>query len=158
MIERIACETKGDTSNLEKPILTQKNNCLQHNELLMQDSCKHSENDSLSITPNYSLWKGEIIYSGRSAPKKPKLLHHAGLVLLTPWLDQVTGDLEKHRDIIRQWFAQVLLGAVNHEQSKTLAFSSLEFLVGPSVSALNHQRYLLRAFGRHRAHISDVET
>ncbi len=97
----------------------------------------------MSLTPNHSLWKGEIIYSGRSAPKKPRLLHHAGLVLLTPWLDRVTGDLEKHRDIIRQWFAQVLLGAVNHEQSKTLAFSALGFLVGPSVRALNHQRYLL---------------
>ena len=118
MIERIACETKGDTSNLEKPILTQKNNCLQHNELLMQDSCKHSENDSLSIIPNYSLWKGEIIYSGRSAPKKPRLLHHAGLVLFTPWLDQVTGDLEKHRDIIRQWSLNYLFYLDNQDKTR----------------------------------------
>lgn len=35
-----------------------------------------------------------------------------------------------------QWFAQVLLGAVNHEQSKTIAFSSVKFLVGPSVRAI----------------------
>ena len=136
-------EIEMSTSNLEQPILDQENNCLQYNELLRRDSCGPGENDSMNLTPNYSLWKGEIIYSGRLAPKKPKLLHHAGLVLFTPWLDQVTGDLNKHRDIIRQWFAQVLLGAVNHEQSKTIAFSSLEFLVGPSVRALNHQRYLL---------------
>ena len=139
-----SCELEMSTSNFEQPIIDQENNCLQYNELLRRDFCGIGENDSMNLTPNYSLWKGEIIYSGRSVPKGPKLLHHAGLVLFTPWLDQVTGDLNKHRDIIRQWFAQVLLGAVNHEQSKTIAFSSLEFLVGPSVRALNHQRYLLR--------------
>jgi len=138
-----SCEIEVNTPNLEKSILSQTNNCIQHNELLMHDSCRLGENDSMNLTPNYSLWKGEMIYSGQSVPEKPKLIHHAGIVLFTPWLDQVTGHLNKHRDIIRQWFAQVLLGAVNHEQSKTIAFSSLEFLVGPSVRALNHQRYLL---------------
>ena len=103
-----SCETEVNTCSLERPILSQENNYLQHNDLLMQDSCKHNENDSLSITPNYSLWKGEMIYSGRSAPKRSKLVHHAGLVLFTPWLDQVTGDLTKHRDIITEIFSRWL--------------------------------------------------
>ncbi len=138
-----SCESVVNTSNLERPILTQGNNCLQDNEFTTDASSRLNENPSEQITPNYSLWKGEMIYSGRPVSKRPKFVHHAGLVLFSPWLDQVTGDLNKDRNIIRQWFAQVLLGAVNHEQSKTISFSSLEFLVGPSVSSLNHQRYLL---------------
>lgn len=139
-----SCESVVNTSDIKQPIQIQENNCLRYNELLMQDSYRHNGSNSLGITPNYSLWKDQMVYSGRPLPEKPRLVHHAGLVLLTPWLDQVTGDLNNHRDIIRQWFAQVLLGAVNHEQSKMISFSSLEFLVGPSVRALNHQRNLLR--------------
>ena len=133
-----SCESVVNTDNLERAFLGQGNTCLHDKEFSPHASSKLNE-----VTPNYSLWKCEMIYSGRAVAKRPRLVHHAGLVLLSPWLDQVTGDLNRHRDIIRQWFAQVLLGAVNHEQSKTIAFSSLEFLVGPSVSALNHQRYLL---------------
>jgi len=138
------CESVVNTDNLERAFLSQGHNSLQDNEFTTTHGCsKLNEHPTEQATPNYSLCKGEMIYSGKAVPRRAQLVHHAGLVLFSPWLDQVTGDLNKHRDIIRQWFAQVLMGAVNHEQSKTIGFSSLEFLVGPSVSALNHQRYLL---------------
>jgi hypothetical protein len=138
-----SCEVEMNSSDLERSIPAQGNNCLRYDELSKLDSGKLSENDSINLTPNNSLCKGQMLYSGQPMPDKPKLVHHAGLVLLTPWLDQVTGDLTKHRNIIRQWFAQVLLGAVNHERSKILSFSSLELIVGPSVRSLNRQRYWL---------------
>ena len=136
-------EVEMHSCNLERPIPNQENNSLQYDELAKLDSGKIGESDSTDLSPNLSLCKGEMLYSGQAIPEKPQLVHHAGLVLLTPWLDKVTGDLSKHRNIIRQWFAQVLLGAVNHERSKILSFSSLELIVGPSVKSLNHQRYLL---------------
>ena len=102
------------------------------------------ENDSAVSSPNYSLCKGEMFYGGKSVSKGPRLVHHAGIVLFSPWMDLVLGDMSKDRHIIGQWFTQILLGAVNHEQSKRLSFSSLEFLIGPSVSSLNHQRRLLK--------------
>jgi len=139
-----SCEVEIKASNPEQSIPNQESNSLRYDELSELDSGKIGESDSENLTPNYSLCKGEMLYSGQPIPDKPKLVHHAGLVLLTPWLDQVTGGLSKHRNIIRQWFAQVLLGAVNHEQSKILSFSSLELMVGPSVKSLNHQRFLLR--------------
>ncbi|MDP6736578.1 MAG: hypothetical protein QF732_08780 [Nitrospinaceae bacterium] len=102
------------------------------------------ENDSAVSSPNYSLCKGEMFYGTKSISKWPRLVHHAGIVLFSPWMDLVIGDMSKDRHIIGQWFTQILLGAVNHEQSKRLSFSSLEFLIGPSVSSLNHQRRLLK--------------
>jgi len=50
--------------------------------------------------------------------------------------------IAKH-PIVRQWFASILLGSVNHEQSKKLCFKDLELLVGPQIKSLNHQRKLL---------------
>ena len=94
--------------------------------------------------PSQSLWKGDMPYSGVPVSKKPRLVHHAGVLLFSPWMDRVIGDVRENRNINRQWYAQVLLGAVNHEQSKRLSFSSLEVLIGPTVRALNHQRKLLK--------------
>ena len=100
-------------------------------------------------TRNNSLRRGEMVYSGRKVSEHPKVYHHVGMVLLSPWLDELTGDLTEHHDIIRQWFGQVLQGAVNHERSKTLGFSSLDFLVGPSVRSINYQRHLLKGIATH---------
>lgn len=50
------------------------------------------------------------------------LLHHAGLLLMTPMIEELTKDWRVRPDLPRQWIAQVLLGAVNHEQSKQLNF------------------------------------
>lgn len=108
------------------------------------NSCESEEIEidiegNTASTANNSL-RGEMIYSGQRVPEEPKLYHHAGLVLLSPWLDEVTGDIREDKEIIRQWFCQVLQGAVNHEQSKRLSFSSMDFLVGPTVRSIHYQR------------------
>jgi hypothetical protein len=81
--------------------------------------------------------------SGRSVPEKPTLCHHAGVLLMSHWMDDLTAQWSVQPNLVRQWVAQVLLGALNHEQSKRLSFSSLEWLIGPAIRSVNHQRGLL---------------
>jgi len=95
----------------------------------------------LSASRNYSLQS--MPCSGRAVPEKPTLCHHAGVLLMSHWLDTLTDEWPVQPDLVRQWVGQVLLGAVNHEQSKRLSFSSLEWLIGPAIRSLNHQRRLL---------------
>lgn len=97
----------------------------------------------LPATRNYSLPPGGLPCSGRSVPEKPTLCHHAGLLLMSHWIDALTAKWPVQPDLIRQWVGQVLLGAVNHEQSKRLSFASLSWLIGPAIRSLNHQRRLL---------------
>jgi len=95
----------------------------------------------LSTTRNYSLQS--LPGSGRAVPQQPTLCHHAGVLLMSHWIDALSVEWPVHRDLVRQWLGQVLLGAVNHEQSKRLSFSSLSCLIGPTVRSVNHQRHLL---------------
>jgi len=95
----------------------------------------------LSATRNYSLHS--MPGSGRAVPEQPTLCHHAGVLLMSHWIDALTAEWPVRPDLVRQWVGQVLLGAVNHEQSKRLSFSSLEWLIGPTIRSLNHQRHLL---------------
>lgn len=92
-------------------------------------------------TRNYSLQS--LPGSGRAVPEQPTLCHHAGILLMSHWIDALSADWPVHRDLVRQWVGQVLLGAVNHEQSKRLSFSSLSWLIGPAIRSVNHQRHLL---------------
>ena len=135
-------DTEKDGNNRKE---LQKSNYPPDSELGDDESADSlTESASAVSSPNYSLCKGEMFHGGKSVSKGPRLVHHAGIVLFSPWMDLVIGDMSKDRHIIGQWFTQILLGAVNHEQSKTLSFSSLDFLIGPSVSSLNHQRRLLK--------------
>lgn len=95
----------------------------------------------LSATRNYSLHS--MSGSGQAVPAQPTLCHHAGILLMSHWIDMLTTEWPVRPDLVRQWVGQVLLGAVNHEQSKRLSFSSLEWLIGPAIRSLNHQRALL---------------
>ena len=97
----------------------------------------------LSVTRNYSLPPRGLPCSGRSVPEKPTLCHHAGVLLMSHWMEELTAHWPVQPALVRQWIGQVLLGAVNHEQSKRLSFSSLEWLIGPVIRSVNHQRHLL---------------
>jgi len=97
----------------------------------------------LSATRNYSLPARGLPCSGRSVPEEPTLCHHAGVLLMSHWMDELTAHWPVQPALVRQWVGQVLLGAVNHEQSKRLSFSSLEWLIGPVIRSVNHQRHLL---------------
>jgi len=105
----------------------------------------------LSATRNYSLPPLGLPCSGRSVPEEPTLCHHAGVLLMSHWIDELTAHWTVQPALVRQWVAQVLLGAVNHEQSKRLSFSSLEWLIGPVIRSVNHQRRLL-------GELADTET
>ncbi len=106
---------------------------------------RDSENAAIGSFPaatrNYSLQS--LPGSGRAMPAQPTLCHHAGVLLMSHWIDTLSADWPVQPDLVRQWVGQVLLGAVNHEQSKRLSFSSLECLIGPAIRSLNHQRHLL---------------
>jgi len=110
------------------------------------NSCGRAEENAaigsfLPATRNYSLQS--MPGSEKEVPEKPTLCHHAGVLLMSHWIDAFTTAWPVRPDLVRQWVGQVLLGAVNHEQSKRLSFSSLECLIGPTIRSLNHQRHLL---------------
>ena len=94
----------------------------------------------LPTTRNYSLQSRGLPCSGRGVPEQPTLCHHAGLLLMSHWIDALGAGWCAQPDLVRQWVGQVLLGAVNHEQSKRLSFSSLDWLIGPTIRSVNHQR------------------
>lgn len=95
----------------------------------------------LPLTRNYSLQS--MPGSDHPVPGNPTLCHHAGALLMSHWIDALSAGWPVHRDLVRQWVGQVLMGAVNHEQSKRLSFSSLSWLIGPTIRSVNHQRHLL---------------
>ena len=109
-----------------------------------EDASENSaESSFLPASRNYSLPLRGLMCSGRSVPEKPTLCHHAGVLLMSHWMDDLTAQWPVQPNLVRQWVAQVLLGALNHEQSKRLSFSSLEWLIGPAIRSVNHQRGLL---------------
>lgn len=95
------------------------------------------------VSRNYSLPAQGLPSSGRSVAEQPTFCHHTGILLMSHWIDALTAGCPVQPDLIRQWVGQVLLGAVNHEQSKRLSFSSLEWLIGPTIRSVNYQRRLL---------------
>lgn len=57
-------------------------------------------------------------------------LHHAGILIFSPWLHKINELIENKGYILRQWLAVIFLEAVNIEQSKYLDFDSLSILLG----------------------------
>lgn len=83
--------------------------------------------------------------SGMPVPQHPMLLHHAGGVIFSPWLDLVGFDRPDELQMHGQWLAQILQGAVNVEQSKKLCAPDLALLNGPVFPSQNRQRNELSA-------------
>jgi hypothetical protein len=82
---------------------------------------------------NSSTQPGVMPFSGQEIPERGRFLHHAGLVLLYPWLDLILAGWPDNLSLLRQLFTQVLCGAVNHEQTKAMHMPSLKVLCGPTV-------------------------
>lgn len=79
--------------------------------------------------------------SGQSVGERPQAVHHAGQVLFSPWLDLVAaGGLAPAGSMQAQWLGQVLQGAVNIEQSKSICAASLALFTGPVVPGRETQR------------------
>ncbi len=108
---------------------------------------------------NYSLPppQATLPISGHEVSEIPQLHHHAGLLLASRWMDEVTKDWGEREELVCQWLGQVLLGAVNHEQSKRLNFSSLEVFTGPTIRSQSYQRILLGEIAHSEATSSLLE-
>ncbi len=75
-----------------------------------------------------------------SWPHGVQLSQHAGLFLLLPWFENT---FRTAPEIVRQTAAQILLGAVNQEQSKKIDFPGLELFVHKPVCDITYQHTLL---------------
>jgi len=94
------------------------------------DPCLEGESSRNRSLPSAH---GIMPFSGREVHPGSRLLHHAGLALLYPWLEQTLVGWPDNPSLVRQLFAQVLCGSVNHEQTKTTHLESLSVLCGPVV-------------------------
>jgi hypothetical protein len=82
----------------------------------------------LSWTPGQSVW-----------------CEHAGVLLFSRALNQVSAVVQPPQPLLRQWSATLLLGAMNIEQTKFLNWQDLELLLGTVVRFAAPQRDLLKS-------------
>jgi len=73
-------------------------------------------------------------------PESPVISQHAGLVILSSWLDKT---LSSHPPIIGQTAAQILCGSVNPEKSKLIDYNGLEAIISDVIRDIDHQHTLL---------------
>ena len=66
--------------------------------------------------------------------------HHAGVLLFSDFLNELKGSITHGTQLITQWLAVILLGAVNIEQTKLLNHPSLNRFLGQSLPNRHQQR------------------
>lgn len=81
--------------------------------------------------------------SGKEAPTTTRIIHHAGQILFSVYMDAFTALRAHARGVQTQWIGQVLQGAVNIEQSRLICAPSLELFTGPVTSSPDDQRTAL---------------
>ena len=106
--------------------------------------CESLSETSLAAGPsrNSSNRRGVMPFSGQEVGESTRFLHHAGMTLLYPWLELVMAGWPDTPSLVRQLFAQVLCGSVNHEQTKEMHMPSLNVLCGPTVRSPWYLRQL----------------
>lgn len=97
--------------------------------------------DKMSVSAenirNYSLSNPE----STTENKEPLFVHHIGLMIALYMINQM--NIEER--LVRQWLASVLSGCANLEQTESLDFSSLEYLLGqPIISTAYNQHTALK--------------
>lgn len=75
-----------------------------------------------------------------SIVSKLQFVYHSGIVLFAKYFKQLEEMFATDGSIIKQWFAMILLEAVNIEQSKYLHFTSLTQIIGLTVRRAYEQR------------------
>ncbi len=83
-----------------------------------------------------SVKQSPILSNSYSAPLNGEMIHHAGLILFEKYLSSYSW-------FQRQFICQILSGAVNIEQSKSLCFEGLSRFCADLVKTLRDQRQLL---------------
>jgi len=66
--------------------------------------------------------------------------HHAGVLLFSHFLNELRVTITAGKQLITQWLAVILLGAVNIEQTKLLNHPSLERFLGQTLPNRHQQR------------------
>ncbi len=99
--------------------------------------------DVLPSSRNYSLWPAMALGVGDGVHQSV-FCHHAGLALIGADVEGYLKGWEdpKSRGLLRQFCAQLLSGALNHEQSKLLHSGSLGIMIGSVIQSVNYQRLL----------------
>lgn len=115
----------------------EKGNCGPPEQLPESSTCRGSDAGISSLSPP-SIQKSPIFPFENGAIGGGILLRHAGLVLFGLWLRLFTG-------LERQMICQILQGAVNVEQSKSLCHGSLARFSDIAGKGLKTQRDLLEA-------------
>ncbi len=88
--------------------------------------------------------RGLIPVSHLPAPRDPRLVCHAGQILFSPWLSDVADGRPPGHRIQEQWLGQILQGAVNIEQTKTVCVDDLSFFTGEVRANRHSQRAALK--------------
>ncbi|HIM11953.1 TPA: hypothetical protein EYM26_14265 [Candidatus Poribacteria bacterium] len=79
-------------------------------------------------------------HSGQMPSSQLRVIHHAGQILFSPWMDLIGANRPHAFGLQSQWIGQILQGAVNIEQSHLICDSSLSFFTGPTLAGLKAQR------------------
>ncbi len=87
--------------------------------------------DEVLMEPDVSPQAPRMPLSDVRITNEPMLVHHAGQIIFSPWIDLVGHDRPAEVKMHDQWLGQILQGAVNVEQSKKLAGNDLALFVGP---------------------------
>lgn len=99
---------------------------------LQTDSCSgETDNRKYSISSDTS-----------PTDEPPCYIHHIGLIIAL----HLINNFGVEQKIVRQWLAEILLGAVNFEQSEQLDFNALEKILGQAV--VSSAKYQHVALGR----------
>ncbi len=77
------------------------------------------------------------------APGGYQFCHHAGVLLFSVFFNELRSAVTTGGQLITQWLAAILLGAVNIEQTKLLNYPSLEYFLGQMRPNRHQQRQAL---------------
>lgn len=88
------------------------------------------------------------------SPGSTRLCDHAGVLLFAPELMALGHLLPEPAPLLPQWFASLLQGAINIEQTKYLNASDLDLLLGHVTRTLGLQRQELRSLGASQDNVS----
>ena len=119
-----------------------------------QEAVDENNRDAGQVLEKTPLYKGSeqhnrkhAVISGATATPQIMPLsggyqfcHHAGVLLFSDFLNELKGSITHGTQLITQWLAVILLGAVNIEQTKLLNRPSLDRFLGQSLPNRHQQR------------------
>jgi hypothetical protein len=119
-----------------------------------QEAADENNRDTGQVLEKTPLYKGSeqhnrkhAVISGATATPQIMPLsggyqfcHHAGVLLFSDFLSELKGSITHGTQLITQWLAVILLGAVNIEQTKLLNHPSLGRFLGQSLPNRHQQR------------------